>query len=146
MAIWEPETLVISCFYLVLHLLARVQLYLIQLNDPKGVSTVIADRYLHCFKNYWSTYGQSQALLTVYRLSGSSCRRFTLQQIEHGFNLCLFYGWQSPFPDSPMGIDGVDQPFYWCLDTLHRHSTRYTARPYGGVLRKDIDRISSLFY
>ena len=40
----------------------------------------------------------------------------------------------------------VDQPVHWFLDTLHRHSTRYTDRPYGGKLPKDIDRISSLFY
>ena len=40
----------------------------------------------------------------------------------------------------------VDQPVHWCLDTLHRHRIRYTDRPYGGKLSKDIDRISSLFY
>ena len=40
----------------------------------------------------------------------------------------------------------VDQPVHWCLDTLHRHRLRYTDRPYGGKLSKDINRISSLFY
>ena len=40
----------------------------------------------------------------------------------------------------------VDQPVHWCLDTQHRHRIRYTDRPYGGKLSKDIDRISSLFY
>ena len=32
----------------------------------------------------------------------------------------------------------VDQPVHWCLDTLHRHSTRYTDRPHGGIPQKDI--------
>ena len=40
----------------------------------------------------------------------------------------------------------VDQPVYWCLDTLHTHRLRCKDRPYGGKLSKDIDRISSLFY
>ena len=40
----------------------------------------------------------------------------------------------------------VDQPVHQCLDTLHRHYARYTDRPNGGMLPKDIDRISSLFY
>ena len=40
----------------------------------------------------------------------------------------------------------VDQPVHQCLDTLHREYARYTDRPYGGILPKDIDRISSLFY
>ena len=42
--------------------------------------------------------------------------------------------------------EGVDQPVHWCLDTLHRHCTRYTDRPYGGMLPNNINRISSLFY
>ena len=40
----------------------------------------------------------------------------------------------------------VDQLVHRCLDTLHRHSTRYTDRQYGGKLPDNIDRISSLFY
>ena len=49
---------------------------------------------------------------------------------------------------SPIWIlgEGVDQPVHWCLDTLHRHRIRYTDRPYGGILPRDINRISSLFY
>ena len=42
--------------------------------------------------------------------------------------------------------EGVDQPVHRCLDTLHRHFTRYWDRPYGGMLPNNIDRMSSLFY
>ena len=48
--------------------------------------------------------------------------------------------------EEEMEGESVDQPVHWCLDTLHRHRTRYTEIPYGGKLPKDIDRISSLFY
>ena len=43
-------------------------------------------------------------------------------------------------------FDFVDQAVHQCLDTLHRHFTRYTDRPYGRMLPNNTNRISSPFY
>ena len=50
---------------------------------------------------------------------------------------------------SSLVLSPVDPPVQLCLDTLHRHSTRYTDRqdrPYGVMLQTIPDRINSLFY
>ena len=90
------------------------------------VVNVIVDRYGHCNKQYWSTYGQSQALL--YRLPPSLIGLFQTYSVTNGtqfqFNIVTFCTctiWLSKINDLLLDLTQSCFAYVFCLKDLSHH-------------------------